>query len=430
MKKYFKIYTGILVFILTLSCINVNKVEATTYPKGIIKPNNYSEVELNKQVVKFYNQWKKRYLVEVENTEEPQKYVFYALDQEVEPPNAITCSEAMGYGLMISVIMSEHDDTAKANFDALYNYVKAHPSKYNENLMSWQQVKNDDGTIAETPTGDDSATDGDMDIAYALLLADKKWGSNGPINYKEEAIKRIRALMESCIDKENWVIVLGDWVFAKRVDLKTATRPSDFLIDHLREFKKVDCTNSENWQKVIDKTTEIINEQLISDESKNTGLMPDFMVRINGKYVPAKENILDESKEEPNHAGDYSYNACRIPWRYSMDVIMGGTTDVSQLTTLNNWIQSETNGKPGNIKAGYYIINGTPGQPFTENGNLAFTAPFMVSATIDSNNQKWLNDLWTYTIATKIQDNTYYGNTLKLLSMIVVSGNWESPSSN
>ena len=34
-----------------------------------------------------------------------------------------------------------------------------------------------------------SATDGDMDIAYSLLLADNLWGSHGKINYKEEAIR-------------------------------------------------------------------------------------------------------------------------------------------------------------------------------------------------------------------------------------------------
>ena len=33
----------------------------------------------------------------------------------------------------------------------------------------------------------DSATDGDLDIAYSLLLAHKQWGSNGTVNYLKEA---------------------------------------------------------------------------------------------------------------------------------------------------------------------------------------------------------------------------------------------------
>jgi len=39
-----------------------------------------------------------------------------------------------------------------------------------------------------TPPGDfDSAADGDLDIAYALLLADRQWGSCGTVNYLLEA---------------------------------------------------------------------------------------------------------------------------------------------------------------------------------------------------------------------------------------------------
>ena len=55
--------------------------------------------------------------------------------------------------------------------------------------MSWQQCDNGtaliDGANEGSMTGGycDSATDGDMDIAYALLLADKQWGSSGDIVY-------------------------------------------------------------------------------------------------------------------------------------------------------------------------------------------------------------------------------------------------------
>ena len=41
-----------------------------------------------------------------------------------------------------------------------------------------------------------SATDGDMDIAYSLLLADKQWGSDGEIDYLKQGKKVIDAIME------------------------------------------------------------------------------------------------------------------------------------------------------------------------------------------------------------------------------------------
>ncbi|WP_449437807.1 glycosyl hydrolase family 8 [Pedobacter steynii] len=62
--------------------------------------------------------------------------------------------------------------------------------------MNWQQAIKDGKVVS---VGRSCATDGDMDIAYALLLADKQWGSSGKINYKAEAISIINALKASII---------------------------------------------------------------------------------------------------------------------------------------------------------------------------------------------------------------------------------------
>lgn len=67
----------------------------------------------------------------------------------------------------------------------MYRYFRAHPSEINPDLMAWQQA--DTGTEIIDINGVDSATDGDMDIAYALLLADSQWGSSGEINYLSQA---------------------------------------------------------------------------------------------------------------------------------------------------------------------------------------------------------------------------------------------------
>jgi endo-1,4-beta-D-glucanase Y len=44
--------------------------------------------------------------------------------------------------------------------------------------MDWQQVSCKDSPS----TDDDAASDGDIDIAFSLLLAHKQWGSEGIIN--------------------------------------------------------------------------------------------------------------------------------------------------------------------------------------------------------------------------------------------------------
>ena len=42
--------------------------------------------------------------------------------------------------------------------------------------MAWAQNQS-----CQNVSGPDSATDGDLDIAYALLLADRQWAINGAI---------------------------------------------------------------------------------------------------------------------------------------------------------------------------------------------------------------------------------------------------------
>lgn len=85
--------------------------------------------------------------------------------------------------------------------------------------MSWQQSDNGteliDGAENGSMTGGycDSAADGDMDIAYALLIADKVWGSEGEIDYYSEALAVINDIMTYEINHENWTISLGDWVY-------------------------------------------------------------------------------------------------------------------------------------------------------------------------------------------------------------------------
>ena len=55
---------------------------------------------------------------------------------------------------------------------------------------------------------------------------------------------------------------------------------------------------------------------------------------------------------------------------------------------------------------------------------LSFSAPFAVSSMVDKDNQQWLNKLWVYITAFKLKDFDYYDNTIKMLDMIVISGNY------
>src|SRR5215470_16972487 len=155
-----------------------------TYP-GCIKPNNITQTDMNNSVKSHYDNWKKTY-VRQSNGVTPGGGYYVFMKGTGGSGNEITTSEAHGYGMIIFALIAGYDSQAKQYFDGMFNMFDKHRSKNNPNNMSWVIDK------SELPSKDqDSATDGDLDIAYALLLAHHQWGSNGNIDYLSQATKII-----------------------------------------------------------------------------------------------------------------------------------------------------------------------------------------------------------------------------------------------
>ena len=393
--------------LLFVSFITFTVVDAqnVTYPnhtkyKTHIKPD-VSQTTLDKNTSDFYLKWKKEYLVSGCKTGE------YRIDYD----NGQTVSEAHGYGMMIFAYMAGFDKDAKRYFDGMYKYFRNHPSGITTDLMAWKQ-----NASCVDVDGNDSASDGDIDIAFALLLADKQWGSGGAINYKAEAKKVISAIMKAEVNKSKFNVLYGDWVDKNDAEYYNATRSSDFITDHFRSFDKAFTRSS--WMKVVDKCYTIIND-IQTNYSSSTGLMPDFMVDTNGNVKPAPKKHL-----EGDNDGYYSYNACRFPWRIGTDFLISGDSRAkNSLDKLNTWIREKTNDKPSKIRDGYKL----DGTAIANWGDAAFVAPFAVSAMVDSNNQTWLNDIYSELLSTRFSSQGYYENSIQLLSYLVISGNYWTP---
>jgi endoglucanase len=369
----------------------------TTYTATTIKPNNVTQAAMDTTIKNRWNAWKANYLM-------PAGVGKYYVQYN---PTGETVSEAHGYGMLLSVLMDGADVNAKTYFDGLYNYYKQHPSAFNPYLMSWKQ-----NSLFQDVEGNDAATDGDMDIAYALLLADKQWGSTGTINYLTAAKNYINAIMLNEVNQNNWTLRFGDW--ATTGAYNTATRSSDFMLNHLKQFQA--ATGDLKWKNVVDKTYTIINT-IYNNNSLSTGLMPDFVVLSAGVYKPAGSNFFESVND-----GKYYWNACRTPWRIATDYLMSGDTRaLTQLKKMNSWIKTKTLNNPVNVKAGY----GLGGAALATYADNAFTIPFGVSAMVDSSNQAWLNAIWTRSATSGTE--IYYTDSIKILSMMVMSGNWWAP---
>jgi endo-1,4-beta-D-glucanase Y len=379
-----------------------------SYAAGTILPDHVSQSALDQAARDFYDDWKSEFLSQSCGTGR------YVVLSHVDGGN-LTVSEAHGYGMMLAALMAGHDPDARAIFDGMYAYFRDHPSIFTPNLMAWYQNKS-----CGDANGSDTASDGDLDIAYALLLADKQWGSCGAVDYLAAAQSVIADVKAAELDTTTQYVLLGDWATPSDTQYYPSTRTSDFMPDHYRAY--LAATSDADWTGVIDKTYDIV-DAIQTSYSASTGLLPDFVVDPLGSPAPAPPNFLEAPTD-----GEYSYNACRDPWRLATDFIVSGDARAaSALASINAWVRTTTGNDPAQIGAGYEL-DGTP-VAGTDYLSQAFIAPFGVSAMVDSTNQAWLDDVWDLMVSTPLSAEGYYENTLKLLAMIVMSGNWWAPQS-
>ncbi|WP_246267609.1 glycosyl hydrolase family 8 [Nonomuraea typhae] len=341
------------------------------YTQGVLRPKG----DADGQVRDFYAKWKAAFVTAKCGSRQ-------VISPDADHPYV---GEAQGYGLVIAATMGD-----RPLFDDILKYVEAHPSVNNPLLLAAEQDKN-----CKSVNGSDSATDGDLDVAYGLLMAGRQWGGD----YRDKAAERIAAIKESEVHPETKLMKLGDWA-TQDEPLATVSRTSDWMIGHFRAFEKIDP----EWAAIRQ-----AHQKLIAAIPGETGLLPDFVK--DGK--PVKGEVL-----ESEHDGDYNWNALRDPWRIGADAVTSGDpASVAAARKMSAWI--ERTGSPEKIAAGYTLS----GKPLEEGPEPAFVAPFAVAALVRPGGQEWLDKLWTYLTAREFGKKDYFAATVQLQSMIVVSGN-------
>jgi endoglucanase len=391
------------------------------YGPGILIPNHVGRGELDDSVRSFYTAWKNRYIRQ--GCDEGQYYVWFE-----EPGRKQCVSEGQGYGMIIAALMAGSDSSAKTLYDGLFHYYLSHPSRSDILLMAWAQKKgcrDIDGS---------SATDGDMDIAYSLLLADAQWGSGGPVHYLEQGRRMIASILKQEINQKDFSVLLSNDVEPDSKDYSDM-RSSDFMPAHFRAFRK--ASGDPAWDTVIDNNYRLFR-YMQNTYSPEAGLIPDFINHISmgtesagdartqpGSILaaPARPHYL-----ESRYDGRYYYNACRVPWRIATDVILNGDERAAAIVEkINHWIRSTTQGNPDNISAGYSLEgNDLPRHYFEA---LSFITPFAVSAMCgrDPGDQVWLDKLWDYIVHFRLRQFEYYDNSIKMINLIIRSGNYWAP---
>ena len=401
--------------------------QRASYAHGVILPN--VNVDTMENITsRFYDAWKRKYIKYDSCTN--SLYVYHD-----DPGDENICvSEGQGYGMIIVAYMAGYDKSAKKTYDSLFRYYIKHivnnPSDTSQEyhyLMS--------GFLTNTcDFRGDAATDGDLDIAYSLLLADAQWSSSGNVNYFQYAVHLNKAILAKEINDQTYTILKGNAIEKPDISNKKDKgsedyfdmRSSDFMPAHFKVFSRK--FNTPKWDTVIHNCYRLFNT--MQDENKiKTGLLPDFIVNVRN---PSPATAPYEEK----YPGDFYHNACRVPWRVATDYILNEDSNSKRIVDqINKWIIAVTNKDCNKIAEGYQL-NGKPIKGTEDWPVMSFVCPFAVSAMVDSANQKWLNSLYHYITKFKIdpehheedkQRFDYYNNSIKMLTLIILSGNYWKP---
>jgi endo-1,4-beta-D-glucanase Y len=288
-----------------------------------------------------------------------------------------TVSEGIGYGMVAAVYMND-----KATLDKLWAYAQQHFD--NNGLMQWHL--NSSGSVVESG----SATDGDEDMAFALVMADKQWGG-----YATPAKALLTNIMNHEVDGSG-IIKSGDGFQEDK------RNPSYLAPAYYRVF--AEYTGNTRWTAVVDASYTLLNKCANS----STGLVPAWCNSNGGALDPST----------------YQYDACRTPFRIALDACWNNEPRAkAYLAKISAFFA--TRGAAG-ITDGFNV-NGTP--TGTSNQAMAFLGP-AGTAAMSANTEPLLDQL--YVRVTQLSNPsdpnanyyTYYNASWGILSALVMTGNF------
>lgn len=339
------------------------------------------------QAVTLYNQWKKAYV-----GGKSQKYV---KNNNGSGATYVT-SEGQGYGMLATVLAAKKGANTHTTYNQMYAYYRAHRISSKDALMTWRQASRS-GKLKSVGSEKNSATNGDLDIAYSLILADKKWGSK-KTNYKAAAKTLLKAIKKREINTTTYLPKMGNWATSSYD--KSKLRTSDLMTGYFKTFASY--TKDSTWTKVA-KQSQVAVKKLSARHK--SGLFPDF-IKVTGKSI--KLSAFKAYQIESAQDDEYGYNACRVPWRLAQ------TYKISKDSVTKNALKKQLNffNKRKKITA-VYTLTGRAVHSYT---NTAFTAP--VNFAAKTMKYTSLQKKTAKQLPKKIEKKNYFSATLEVVTAL------------
>lgn len=218
--------------------------------------------------------------------------------------NLVTTSEGQSYAMLRAVWIDDKD-----TFDLVWKWTKNNMKRPKDNLLGWQWGKEKNGKYGFIENGgNNSASDADSDIAFALILASHRWNDSKYMDDAKKILPDIWQYETATVNGKRYFLA-GNW--ANQED-EAVINPSYFSPYEWRVFATVDT--KDDWNSLITPAYDVLNQsgRLTLGGKKGVGLPPDWVAinRKTGQYqMPHETNLV------PNN----SFDAMRVPWRIALD---------------------------------------------------------------------------------------------------------------
>lgn len=305
-----------------------------------------------------------------------------------------TVSEGIAYGMLIAAYMND-----KPLFDDLWNYYKRNRNQ--NGVMHWRVDLNCN------VSGQNGASDAELDVAMALIVASHQWQSDAYVN---DAKSMIRIIREKEFDGN--VLKPGDMFGGNNL-----VCPSYFSPAYYRVFKDYDPGYANFWDAAATRGYQIINAA-----AGTSGLVPD--------WCTASGTVSSEASQYEDGGRNFIFDAIRTPFRSGLDYLWHGNADAkAYCAKVSTWLVNN-HGSAADIGSKYGTkLNNNDGAKLGNYKNNTFIGCFGVGVMGSDlpNAQTFLNSAYNQSVSTNPGYGEYFNASFKLMSLMIMTGNFYLP---
>ena len=318
-----------------------------------------------------------------------------------EPLN--TVSEGIGYGMLITYFMKDWD-----KFDRIFKYYRAYPVSAASGyyFMKWKVSgdKYNGGFVLGAQGG--SATDADLDVVTALLLA---YAEKGSPEYLDYALKVANSIYMTEINATTNLLMPGN--SGGHMADGYCYNISYFSLVGLRLLAKYDTEHSAKWNEVLAASKAYMKK--VQDASY--GLWPDWSDANGNPISPENSNNPSSTSALYDFFGLESVRIpLRLIWDYSW---FGDETTKAMASKAAQYIYGQANGDIMNVLARYKYAGE---QPTVGLGGAHFKGVFCALWTVNPDYANSVNTCRDVVLNASIKN--YFETSLQLLSSLYLNG--------